>query len=1541
MRLGLGLGLVRLGKAMASFVRDGLKLYYPFKDNSPELLLSGATSFDGSDDKIEMNDPIITGTGDFTFSAWIKIGASKTQFICGNYGSGNTSGVEFYVHSSNTIKLYLGGNVESASTVSTGVWSQVAVTRHNGTCQIYINGNINGSSVSLTGNIGGSNNFTIGKGSDYDTEAFTDSIANVGIWNRALSSSEIESIYWKGQYADLKGTELTNLVSWYNLKDTVLGSNLVTNGDFASDSDWTKVNNVTIANGIATMSADSGTADLKQTNPIPADKRSQIQFTILSSDVSSNTGLQLMSTYGIDVSQDDDGNYIKDVGTHTITGTSSSADQLFFRLTSGAGTLTVDDVSVKEVLAKDSTATNNGSIYGATTLTDAYSASSPFLPRIQDKATPKGAVALASGSTSFDGSDDYIDFGNDSSLQINGDITITGWIKPTGTTSNRPIVYKRDSGGTNYQFFMDTSNPPKLKFYDGSGEHASTSALVKDQWNHVAISINSGVSNESIFYINGSLSGVGTNTISGDDANLLIGKHVTDNTFFNGSLANVAIYSDAKTQSQIQDIMFSSYSTLTSALKTNLVSWYDLGSTELGSELVTNGDFLTGDTTGYTIIGTSSGTDVSQNELHQTFASGTANQGLKQENLSIPTGSVFQVSFKAKTGSQATTGARVGISTSNNEAAFAYYAFFKTHGDLTTSYQTFTSENITSTSDLYYFHIIQRNANVGDELYVDDISVKIISALDSQSTNNGAIVGATTNTGYTSSPSGVADPLNYGEVYGGNAVSFDGANDYIDLVNSVEWQKPKAISMWFKATSISSHGSNVYNKDTLIGYANLYWAIQLDVNKKIQYFFYDGSLRSWLTDSTITLGKWHHIAILSDVDSSQIFLDGQSIGSNSLTWDDVTVGVDKQLKLGGTGGGFATQPFTGSMSHVQIFNTALTQDQVRELYTKPELTLPTGIASSALKLDMPMQEGSGVAILDGSGNQNHGTGSGITWATGQEYGFQHPLVRSNNPMRFETSDYVTVPKNAGTQISTGTYSVSVWIKPEGGVDSGTNYEIIDAESFNNNGWLIRLTGSDLKPYARQNQASANSALASTTAVTNGVWSHLVYTFASGTGKWYINGSLINSGSITAPVLGTTDMQIGGRTAQYFDGFINELSIWDSALTANEVTALYNSGLPLLPTTDSGNYASADDLAGYWRNDGVTTWTDRTPLPVELNTPNADFTNFEQITGDSFSVSNGILSVTNGSENSFINYYTDFNPVVGRTYRITVTTSSVSGTGLGLYINNVNSDSYKWDRTFDYTAVNTNPIFLRLFKFGGHNGSGTVNSFSVKILKGGNNGTVAGSPASIIVPEGLNEGRDSQGYYLTDTDSISSGIRLKGAEYISVQDSESLSFGNGTSDSPFSLEAWVKMNDASGFMILTKGAYNVNAEYNFYTNGSDKLHFIIYDESVSATYQGRLYDTALTSFEGQWIHCVATYDGRGGTSAKDGINLYLNGSAVDNANLSGGSYVSMENLGADLIIGKDGSTFAKGSIDEAKVYSKELSATEVLKNYNNGKSAHSN
>ncbi len=232
-----------------------------------------------------------------------------------------------------------------------------------------------------------SQNLVLGKQSYSDVAYFEGSLANIGIWNRALSASEIESIYWRGQYADLKGTELTNLVSWYNL----------------------------------------------------------------------------------------------------------SAD------------------------ANDSTGTNNGTNNGATFLTDAYSASSPFLPRIQDKATPKGAVALASGSTSFDGNDDYISIADSDSLSF-GDgstdsaLTFSAWVKANDVTSFYIIAKGIYNTSGEYRLFINSSNKLIARFMDESvnstyiGREYSTGVeSYEGKWTHIATTYDGSSNNSGVkIYINGS-----------------------------------------------------------------------------------------------------------------------------------------------------------------------------------------------------------------------------------------------------------------------------------------------------------------------------------------------------------------------------------------------------------------------------------------------------------------------------------------------------------------------------------------------------------------------------------------------------------------------------------------------------------------------------------------------------------------------------------------------------------------------------------------------------------------------------------------------------------------------------------------------------------------------------------------------------------------------------------------------------------------------------------------------------------------------------
>ena len=170
------------------------------------------------------------------------------------------------------------------------------------------------------------------------------------------------------------------------------------------------------------------------------------------------------------------------------------------------------------------------------------------------------------------------------------------------------------------------------------------------------------------------------------------------------------------------------------------------------------------------------------------------------------------------------------------------------------------------------------------------------------------------------------------------------------------------------------------------------------------------------------------------------------------------------------------------------------------------------------------------------------------------------------------------------------------------------------------------------------------------------------------------------------------------------------------------------------------------------------------------------------------------------------------------------------------------------------------------------------------------------------------------------------------EYYQIADNDNLSFGNGTTDSAFSFSAWVKMNDATRFRIFNKGSnFSTDYEYLLATGADDKLDLNLYDKSTVGRI-ARRFDTALTSYEGTWIHIVATYDG---SSSSSGIKLYLNGSRVDDIDNNSGTYVAMENTTNKLFIGRTLTTYSNGSMDEVSIFNTELSASDVATIFNNG------
>jgi hypothetical protein len=136
-----------------------------------------------------------------------------------------------------------------------------------------------------------------------------------------------------------------------------------------------------------------------------------------------------------------------------------------------------------------------------------------------------------------------------------------------------------------------------------------------------------------------------------------------------------------------------------------------------------------------------------------------------------------------------------------------------------------------------------------------------------------------------------------------------------------------------------------------------------------------------------------------------------------------------------------------------------------------------------------------------------------------------------------------------------------------------------------------------------------------------------------------------------------------------------------------------------------------------------------------------------------------------------------------------------------------------------------------------------------------------------------------------------------APYWSAADHADFTFGNSSTDNPFSIVVLSCPSDVTGCGLLGKRDYTTGSEqreWTFSFGDDDKLYGILVDNSTGGTVS-RSYGTALTAYENQWVVLAMTYDG---TRTHTGVSLYLNGTAIDDTGADS-SYTAMENTTANI------------------------------------------
>ena len=217
---GSGIVVIRLADVPGSINRSFLSDQAMGGDTA-QMYTGACFDFDGTDDLVLTNNPVITGTGDFTLTAWINRATINTyDYICGNYGTGNSGGVEFYGINTGEIRCYILGSVTTSTALVADTWYHVGVRRLAGVVQLYINGVADGAAVTRASSITGSINFAIGNGPGGGTvENFDGKIADVKAFNVALSAANMKELYDDSKVIiPAKNTATGGFVSQANLK---------------------------------------------------------------------------------------------------------------------------------------------------------------------------------------------------------------------------------------------------------------------------------------------------------------------------------------------------------------------------------------------------------------------------------------------------------------------------------------------------------------------------------------------------------------------------------------------------------------------------------------------------------------------------------------------------------------------------------------------------------------------------------------------------------------------------------------------------------------------------------------------------------------------------------------------------------------------------------------------------------------------------------------------------------------------------------------------------------------------------------------------------------------------------------------------------------------------------------------------------------------------------------------------------------------------------------------------------------------------------
>lgn len=368
----------------------------------------------------------------------------------------------------------------------------------------------------------------------------------------------------------------------------------------------------------------------------------------------------------------------------------------------------------------------------------------------------------------------------------------------------------------------------------------------------------------------------------------------------------------------------------------------------------------------------------------------------------------------------------------------------------------------------------------------------------------------------------------------------------------------------------------------------------------------------------LALGVWHHVAVSIKSGNIVLYADGKVAGSSAFAFNNLSpIGAGQQLRIGS---GYAkARFFRGALDEVAVYKRALSAEEIKSHFDQQSSSFaghydsrilnvgspaewtslswvssgPNGVQLPDKPIDetgyavdnanmagnvllMHLNENSGIDFSDASGQGNKGTCAGTGCpALGVDGKFATAASFDG------VDDQISIPSNPSVS-PTKAVTVEAWIYPKvianaqdgsaivakgtGANFNDAHYELLLISSLipNVHGLFFRLAGHSTvdssdnvaKSYIYGGNIPLNS------------WSHVAGTYDGSVMSLYLNGLQIMSqpasgGPITTDskplMIGVRQVQSTATGKSHFNGKIDEVAVYDRALTATEIQARYLRG----------------------------------------------------------------------------------------------------------------------------------------------------------------------------------------------------------------------------------------------------------------------------------------------------------------------------------------------------------------------------------------------